>query len=665
MPIALIIDDDFQLRHMVSAMLQQQGFDTVDAASVDEGIRKARSSRPDVILCDKSLGEGDGFTILEALRADEELNTIPFIMMTGQHDTLRPSMNRGADDFLLKPFTRASLVTSVQTQLRKHQQRAAKLAESRARLLAVLETSPDFVATLRGDGTFMEINPAGLAMLGIPEGSSAPFPTLVEVRPDSHNTTTTQEILEAARKRGFWRGESLFRRLDGHILSVSQIIVSHRAPDGCTDFFSTNAHEIVDAKARQSASQLVHRALEWSSNGVAILDAATSACAIIYSNPAFDRSFGYPVGELQRQSRPFLEILKADPASIIALEGALSQGVEKRAIFQLEARPGTSSWSEIGLSPVRDAQGEVTHFVAVQYDVTRQKEAERERQLMEVQLREAQKLEAIGQLAAGIAHEINTPTQFIGDNAHFLKTAFADLGPILKGFRLLLERARQGPVEAALLDQLEATVRDADLDYLTREIPLAIQQSQEGVERVTNIVRAMKEFSHPGSSEKVPIDLNRAIEATQTIARNAWKHIADLELHLDPSLPPVPCFPAELNQVLLNLLVNATHAVEEAIESGQTTKGRIVISSALRDRQVEVRVSDNGAGIPDHVRHRIFEPHFTTKPIGKGTGQGLALARTVVHDKHGGTIRFESTVGVGTTFIIELPLSSPKRGKED
>jgi len=166
----------------------------------------------------------------------------------------------------------------------------------------------------------------------------------------------------------------------------------------------------------------------------------------------------------------------------------------------------------------------------------------------------------------------------------------------------------------------------------------------------------MKEFSHPGTRDKAPVDINRALDTTVMVARNVWKYAADLEFDLSPDLPFTPCFPGEFNQVLLNLLVNAAHAIEDAIAAGRYSKGRIKITSRLLADAVEIRITDNALGIPAGIRDRIFEPYFTTKPIGKGTGQGLAISRSVIVEQHGGQLTFETETGVGTSFIISLPL---------
>ena len=279
-----------------------------------------------------------------------------------------------------------------------------------------------------------------------------------------------------------------------------------------------------------------------------------------------------------------------------------------------------------------------------------------EHQKMEIRLHHAQKLEAVGQLAAGIAHEINTPTQFVNDNTHFLQEAFADYERLLETYDSLAEEmTTASPVSGELLNKVKTMADEIDVDYLKEEVPQAIKQSLEGLARISRIVQAMKEFSHPGTEVKTPTDLNRAIETTVDVSRNEWRYHSDLITKLDPELPQVPVLPGEFNQVMLNLIVNAAHAIQEETKEGMN-KGEIVISTRRAGEWVEITVSDNGAGMPDKIKNRIFDPFFTTKEVGKGTGQGLALTWSVIVDIHNGTLDVKSEEGVGTTFTIHLPI---------
>lgn len=267
------------------------------------------------------------------------------------------------------------------------------------------------------------------------------------------------------------------------------------------------------------------------------------------------------------------------------------------------------------------------------------------------QLLQSEKLASVGQLAAGIAHEINTPIQYVGDNLRALEDFFRDLMLIIDKYRAVLTRVREGqPVTPADLADLEAAEKEIDLAYIQEDAPQAIAQGLEGVQRVAHIVRAMKDFSHVEREELAPADLNHSIESTLTVARNEYKYVADVETYLG-ELPAVECYVSEINQVLLNMLVNAAHAIAD---TGK--RGRITIASRSAGDQVEISISDTGTGIPEHARDRVFDPFFTTKPVGKGTGQGLNIAYQIICRKHKGTLTFDTECGRGTTFFIRIPV---------
>ncbi|MGC9196422.1 MAG: response regulator [Syntrophobacteraceae bacterium] len=310
---------------------------------------------------------------------------------------------------------------------------------------------------------------------------------------------------------------------------------------------------------------------------------------------------------------------------------------------------GMDGLLDLIINPVNGEGAKSSSLIILGTDITEYK-------LMERQLVQSQKLESIGQLAAGIAHEINTPAQYVGDNTRFLETAFENLETIHLLYDRLLENHRAGSPLEPLIQTIGAVKEEMDFDFIRREIPEAIRQSLEGIERITRIVLSMKEFSHPGTDKKTEIDINRAIENTVTVARNEWKYVADVSTDFDPEIPPVHCLVGEFNQVILNLIINASHAIADKVGDRAAQKGTIGVSTRRDGDFVEIRISDDGNGIREDIRSKIFDPFFTTKDVGKGTGQGLAISHTVIVKKHGGTIDFESKLGEGTTFIIRLPI---------
>lgn len=312
---------------------------------------------------------------------------------------------------------------------------------------------------------------------------------------------------------------------------------------------------------------------------------------------------------------------------------------QDRATELAQARDALTSNNEA----LRAAQQETqAAYIKLQDEV-----ATRER--LEKDLRLAQKLESIGQLAAGVAHEINTPMQYIGDNVAFLSRAFAKVLEHMEVAR----RAASGETAHSLEEArtlLETSKTQLKLDFLLKNVPKALGDAQAGIEHVSAIVQAMKSFAHVDQDEKALGDINRALADTLIVAQNEYKAVAKVETDLGP-LPPFLCFQGRLNQVFLNLIVNAAHAIGETRRSD----GLIRVVSRCDAGVVTVTISDNGSGIPLKIQHQVFDPFFTTKPVGKGTGQGLSLARDIV-TAHGGTLSFETRPGEGTDFFVRLPL---------
>ena len=317
---------------------------------------------------------------------------------------------------------------------------------------------------------------------------------------------------------------------------------------------------------------------------------------------------------------------------------------------------------------IRDDTNPSAYYVAIGADITAKLEQERlqrelqerlysemqERERMLIELRLAQKLESVGRLAAGIAHEINTPIQYVGDSVSFLQSAQSDLDGLLGAYRSAMQQVTNEESAREALATLKSQEQGLDLEFLWTEVPKAFARTLEGIERVASIVRAMREFAHPDAAEQSAADLNHAIDTTLTVAHNEYKYSAQIEKRYG-ELPEVICNVGELNQLFLNLIVNAAHAITESgkgIDSGRIT---IVTSSA--GAEVTVSIADNGCGIPTNHLEKIFDPFFTTKPVGRGTGQGLAIARSIVVEKHAGSLEVDSTVGEGTVFTLRLPIA--------
>ncbi len=283
---------------------------------------------------------------------------------------------------------------------------------------------------------------------------------------------------------------------------------------------------------------------------------------------------------------------------------------------------------------------------------------------LEQQLQSSQKLEAVGQLAAGVAHEINTPIQYLGDNVRYVRKSFDKILQIVDAYQRIMQAANEGKLQGIPEDAI-VDIKPRKLKSLVTQIPEALDDSEEGIEHISRIVRAMKQFSHPGEDAKTAVKLNDALATTLTVTANEWKYVAEIETDFDEQLDEVMGFPGELNQVFMNLIVNAAHAIEEKVGVDNSEKGSIKITTRATPEYAEVQIADSGNGIPVQARSRVFDQFFTTKEVGKGTGQGLSIAHQVVVKKHQGLISFESELGVGTTFTIQLPFASESQTESD
>lgn len=386
--------------------------------------------------------------------------------------------------------------------------------------------------------------------------------------------------------------------------------------------------------------------VDQASEGILITDPMGT---IVYVNQAFERTSGYARGEILGKNPRILKSGNHGSDFYHDLWTTILEGGVWRNRLYNRGRDGAIYEVDQTIAPIRAKDGTIRHFVAVARTATAGT-ADLE------SLYTAHRMEAIGELAAGIAHEINTPTQYIGDNIQFLKEAYGKLGPLLTKYRELSASLIAENPTHPLAGEIEALVRSTDLAFLLDEIPAAIDESLEGNKRVAAIVRAVREFVHPDAEDTIPVDINRAIASAIAIARNEWKYVANVKSDFDPELPQVLCVPDALNQVVLNILVNAAQAIAGAKSGSSGDKGTITVSTRHNDKEIEIRISDTGPGIPESIRSRIFEPFFTTKRPGKGTGQGLAIVHALVRERLEGSLQFESQVGKGTTFIVRIPL---------
>ena len=426
---------------------------------------------------------------------------------------------------------------------------------------------------------------------------------------------------------------------DGHLFDVQ--VALNRIDMGGRSVIFANVHDISEEKRRLSEQQEHQEFLNTIFEGV--------GAAIFVFDPELGRTV-----DCNAVSERLLSLSREEILDASCKVQVLFTGQERQDLLcperhdRQEYEEGMLILADDSTLPVSLHTFEIfiggkAHLVQVVFNIA-------ERKTLERKLNIAQKLESIGQLASGIAHEINTPIQYVGDSIRFVKDALEDVFALVD----LYVTAQAGEDKAEAIKELRD---DMDWEFVHEEMPKACDRAMEGVGRVASIVLAMKNFSHPGEEEAKPVDINKAIENTVTVTRNEWKYAADLETRLDPDLPLVHCFPGGLNQVLLNIIINAAHAIAGNESTGD--RGMITVTTSFDDAWAEIRIADSGCGISKDNLAKIFDPFFTTKEVGKGTGQGLAIVHDIIVEKHGGTIDVESEEGVGTTFIIRLPIDGP------
>ena len=368
----------------------------------------------------------------------------------------------------------------------------------------------------------------------------------------------------------------------------------------------------------------------------------------------FTEALEQPVGTILKILNPHSE--QAIPDVISKLFGDNKNKIESinYKTPTIQAKSGDKKLIEANIATINSKNNKPLGYVIVFQDVT-------EKQKIETQSALSQKMESIGQLASGIAHEINTPIQYVGDNLRYLNRSFIKIIEGIQVYQACTAKHVNKVLTTADLDSVESQIDARKVQRYIEDIPNAINESLEGVERVRKIVLAMREFTHPSQKEKHFADINHGIETTITISRNEWKYVADLETDLESDLPLVNCQIDEINQVILNMVVNSAQAIQDKILPDANQKGKIWVKTRKHDQWVQIIISDTGSGIPESIKKRVFDPFFTTKGVGKGTGQGLYLAHNIIVNKHGGHISLESETGQGTTFIIELPISGEEK----
>ena len=435
--------------------------------------------------------------------------------------------------------------------------------------------------------------------------------------------------------------------------------------------------DVTDRKRAEEMLWLYDRAMAATSTGVTIADATKPEHPIIYCNPAFESMTGYPREEILGKNSRFLQGNDTDPEALEIIRQALKTDSECQVILKNYRKDGTAFWNALSVSPVRDRSGQLTHFIGIQRDITAGKQAEETLQNSEAQSREqsaqlaaaldelksthsqlvqSEKMSSLGLLIAGVAHEINNPVSFIHGNLAYLKDYTQDLLHLLA----LYEQHYPNPV-AEIKQQTEKN----DLDFLVEDLPKILSSMTIGVERICQIVQSLRNFSRHDDSQMKPVNLHEGIDSTVLILNHRLKGNGEIPpiqiLKQYGNLPPVECFAGPINQVFMNILSNAIDALDDpnsqlTFEQMSDNPSQITICTEVVGNFVEIKIADNGPGITEEVKQRIFDTFFTTKPIGKGTGMGLSISYQIIVERHQGKLYCTSELGKGTEFTIEMPI---------
>ena len=696
----LVVDDDLAVLRLLVALLDRHGLAARPVADPARALDAALLDPPELVLLDVDLGGASGFDLAHELKSAPALASVPIVFMSGHEgpDHRVRAFAAGGADFLQKPLYEAEVVARIRAHLQAAELQAllrdqnadleARLAEqlavvhqTREHLLARADALLALHAAADDEGPAL-VERALASALALTQSRAvlyaAAFRNRRELQVDVAGVVDPAGAPRFVRRRAtlggaavreaLWHSEAVLAQDPasvGHLgeavealvgpasracvvplleqgVASSLVAVLDRAEPYTEDHISMlrvlgeTLRQILRRKAAEESLrgtldhlQKLALAVEHSPASVVIADREGR---IEYVNRKFSEVTGYSLDEAVGQNPRLLKSGETSPDDYRRLWDILTSGHTWTGQFRNVRKDGTSFWEHASISPVRRGPDQpITHFVAVKEDISAQRE-------LETQLRHAQKLEAIGQLAAGIAHEINTPSQYLSDNLAFIQRAW--------------DRTQ------GALDSVKALVPGSEA--LLERVPKALVRAREGLERIRAIVTAMGDFAHPGSGAPAPTDLRQLVGSAVELTRHSWKYVAEVHVDIAEGADEVCCVAGEVGQALINLLVNAAHAIEARYGREGGVRGRIVVETRAvgglgADEAVEIAIHDDGAGIPEAAQPRVFEPFFTTKPHGQGSGQGLAIVYHIVVRRHGGHIGFTTRPGEGTTFRLRLP----------
>jgi PAS domain S-box-containing protein len=628
----LIVEDEPTIALYEKVLLLRNGYDVVGIAeSSTAALLAVEQHKPDIIIMDILLkGMADGIDTAAVIYKDHDIPVI-FLSAIENSENLARIRSVRSYGYLGKPIREYELLVAIETAIELHKlYHLKRLNEQKYRF--IFENMQDVYYECTMDGCILEISPSVQHVFGYSR-EEVVGKSLFEFL-SNKNDAVAFFAMALREKKGLLKDIGL-KNKNGEVHYCDNRFTTTVDDNGTPIKIVGSINDITTRKDTEDKIRNAHQEVEallLSMN--TILIGVSLRDVITHWNRESEIVFGLKENEVIGKkmtnipiywewSRIYEGIAKA------VCDGGLVNIQELR--YSKEEDGDKTRYLNIKITPIINADNELRGFMLSGDDIT-------ENRALRMRSNQSQKLESIGQLASGVAHEINTPTQYINDNTLFLKDAFVKIISYVKDDK----------------KQFSKEVSD-DIAFYTDEIPKAIEQTIEGIGRISKIVSSMKQFSHPGSQQKIPYDVNKIIDDVVTITRNEWKYVSEMELVLDNTLPTIMCFPNAISQVILNIIVNAAQAINSRYGTENGIKGLIKIETWMKNQNVEIIISDNGIGMSNKVKEKIFDPFFTTKEIGKGTGQGLAIAFSVINDMHGGTIAVESDANKGAVFIISLP----------
>jgi len=587
-------------------------------------------------------------TVRRMFKPLEQLTVGANLIAEGQYDTELPKQASGELGVFVAAFRGMLARIKIREKEVLELNETLKRSEGMANL--IIDTTPQAIVVVDVHGKMLRVNNNAKEYFGYESSEilGQPVEMLIPESYRHHHVELREEYARNAVTQGL--GRSVFAlRKDGSEFPVEIALAPMQAGNELHIIVSIS--DITQRKESEEALRetqiMVESILHSAGEGIYGLD--TNGLTT-FMNSAACQFLGFSAEEIIGKSQHAMTHHSyADgspyPVDQCPVYRSFKDGVRQTVRDEVFWRKdGSSFYVEYTTTPIINHEGKVAGSVVVFRDVS-------ERIQLEGQLQVAQKMESVGQLAAGIAHEVNTPLQYVGDNVRFVQESFTDINALIRLYRQAVSNL---PDSRSELKQSIAEIEaSSDLEFLLQDIPQAISQTLDGVGKASAIVLAMKEFSHPGSKEMALIDINHVLENTITVSSNEWKYVADVEMDLDRDMPGVMCLP-EINQVFLNMIVNAAHAITDKLGDSSTEKGKITVQTRQCDGDAEIRISDTGKGISKENCKKVFDPFFTTKEVGKGTGQGLSISYNIVVEQLGGSIQIESEEGQGTTFIVRL-----------